>query len=206
VLLYSGCAVAEVIGIATRLHQSDVDVNFVSPGGTEIVDASGLRLVPDLAVEAVNSAMLDAVLVPGGDPGSIAGNPHVRGLLRSVASADGVVAGICAGVIVLADAGLVGERHITHNYRAPWASVEIEHFVSDLLLGAEVEPVDGAITCIDPGSTTSPGTIITALPNAVAEFTGAVGHALGIFGQDQVELVERHLKGELIPALFDQRQ
>ncbi len=200
VLLYAGCTIAEVIEVATRLSDGDVETQFVSVGGADVIDQSGLIMVPDRAIDEIDRSAVRCVVVPGGDPEEIMGDQSVRALLGSVAENGGVVAGICAGVLVLADAGLLNGRHITHNYRAPWASEDVEAFVGPLLEGANVEPTVGDVAVVDHAP--NGATIITALPNAMIEFTTAVGQAVGLFGDEAAELLERHLRGEFVPELF----
>lgn len=202
VLLYTGCTIAEVIEIATRLRGDEVDVSFVSVGGGDVIDQSGLIMVPDRPIDEVDRSRIDCVIVPGGDPEEVMGDPAVQALLTATAGNGGVVAGICAGVLVLADAGILRGRHITHNYRAPWATDDIEEFVRPLLEGATIEPTIGDVVCVD-GAADGP-TIITALPNATIAFTAVVGQAMGLFGDVGAELLERHLAGEFVPELFDE--
>lgn len=200
VLLYPGCTIAEVIELATRLRGAEHDVVFVSVDGGDVIDQSGLIMVADRPIDEIDRSRVGAVIIPGGDPEAIMGDAGVRSLITTVASNGGVVAGICAGVLVLADAGLLKGRHITHNYRFPWADREVEEFVRPLLDGAEVEPAVGDVVCIDHNQ--SGATIITALPNATIQFTSAVGQALQLFDDDAAELLERHLAGEFVPELW----
>lgn len=200
-LLYPGCTIAEVIEVTTRLASAEINMMFVSVDGGDVIDQSGLIMVPDRPIDEIDRANVAAVIVPGGDPEAIIGSQSVRALLGAVAGNGGVVAGICAGVLVIGDAGVLRGRHITHNYRAPWASPEVEEFVSDLLEGADVEPSVGDVVCVDHGSGSN-GVVITALPNATIGFTSAVGQALGLFDDEAAELLERHLAGEFVPELF----
>ncbi len=202
VLLYPGCTLAEVIEVVTRLNGAEVAVQFVSADGSDVIDQSGLMMVPDRPIDEIDRSKVDVVIVPGGDPEAIIGDASVKRLLAAVVDGGGVVAGICAGVLVLGDAGVLAGRHITHNYRAPWAGDEIEAFVRPLLeSAAEVEPTFGEVVCVDRGA--SGATVITALPNATIQFTTAVGQALGMFDDDSAALLERHLQGEFVPELFE---
>lgn len=202
VLLYPGCTIAEVIELATRLRGADVPVEFVSADGGDVIDQSGLIMIPDRPIDEIDRSKVGVVVVPGGDPEAIIGDAAVKRLLNAVVDAGGVVAGICAGVLVLGDAGVLAGRHITHNYRAPWATPEVEAFVEPLLASAaEVEPTFGDVVCVDRGA--SGAAIITALPNATIQFTSAVGQAIGLFDDDAAELLERHLQGEFVAELFE---
>lgn len=207
VLLYPGCTIAEVIEVATRLRGADVAVEFVSADGGDVIDQSGLIMIPDRPIDEIDRSKVGIVVVPGGDPEAIIGDAAVKRLLNAVVDAGGVAAGICAGVLVLGDAGVLAGRHITHNYRAPWAPPEVESFVEPLLAGAaEVEPSFGDVVCVDRGPVdrgASGATVITALPNATIQFTTAIGQAVGLFDDDAAELLERHLQGEFVAELFE---
>lgn len=212
VLLYPGCTIAEVIELATRLRGAEVPIEFVSADGGDVIDQSGLIMIPDRPIDEIDRSKVGVVIVPGGDPEAIIGDASVKRLLNAVVDAGGVVAGICAGVLVLGDAGVLAGRHITHNYRAPWAPPEVESFVEPLLASAaEVEPTFGDVVCVDRGPVdrgpvdrgASGATVITALPNAMIQFTSAVGQAIGLFDDDAAELLERHLQGEFVAELFE---
>lgn len=212
VLLYPGCTIAEIIEIVTRLRGADVPLEFVSADGGDVIDQSGLIMIPDRPIDEIDRSKVGIVIVPGGDPEAIIGDAAVKRLLNAVVDAGGVVAGICAGVLVLGDAGVLAGRHITHNYRAPWAPPEVESFVESLLASAaEVEPTFGDVVCVDRGRVdrgpvdrgASGATVITALPNATIQFTTAIGQAVGLFDDDAAELLERHLQGEFVAELFE---
>ncbi len=130
-----------MVELATRLTDADLAVEFVAPGPEPIVDRSGLTVVPDDTVAGVlarGDGAVRAVVAAGGDPAVVVGRDDVHRLLASVAEGGGVLAGICAGVLILADAGLTAGRRITHNYRAPWAPPEIRDFVAHLWDGADI--------------------------------------------------------------------
>lgn len=196
VLLYPGCTIAEVIELATRLADAQVHVVFHAVGSEVITDRSGLQLRPDAVVEELDPAALDAVIVPGGDPEAIVDDPRVTRLLGSVANSGGLVAGICAGVLVMGSAGLLRGRSITHNYRAPWAPPEISAFVERFWDDAQVEPDPSVGVVVD-------GHVITALPNATIEFAMTVCRQLGVYGPERAAQVGRYLRGEHVAELHD---
>lgn len=195
VLLYPGCTIAEVIELATRLADADFDVVFGAVDPAPLIDRSGLRIQPAAGVESLDPTTADAVIVPGGDPEAVIDDPAVAGLLRTALEAGGLVAGICAGVLVMAAAGVLQGRSITHNYRPPWAPPEVVAFVERSWLGAMVEPDPAVGVVVD-------GPIITALPNATIEFTTTVCHHLGLYDADRARHIGRHLRGEHVVELY----
>ena len=196
VLLYPGCTIAEVIELATRLADAQVDLVFAAVGSEAITDRSGLQIQPSSLVDELDPAALDVVIVPGGDPEAIVDNPTVTSLLVSVADAEGLIAGICAGVLVMGSAGLLRGRAITHNYRAPWAPPEVKAFVERFWEDAQVEPDPSVGVVVD-------GRVITALPNATIEFAMTVCRQLGIYGTERAAQISRHLGGEYVEELYD---
>ena len=194
VLLYEGCTIAEVLEPATRLDRLGAEVIWVSPDGSPVGDASGLVTQPGLELESLDAAGLDALLIPGGDPGSIVEDAKVNRFIADSAT-NGMVAGICGGVLPLAAAGVLRGRRVTHNYRPPWAPQKVADFVQPLFEGVCVEADPSIGHVVD-------GTVITALPNATAAFSIAIAEALGFYAGVEAERLVRHLQGEHVPSLF----
>lgn len=92
-----------------------VETRFATPGGTPVSSAGGLRVTPDLAVEEIDIAAIDALVVNGGAAWSQAEAPDVGAKLREAAAAGKTVAGICDGTLALARAGLLDEVEHTSN-------------------------------------------------------------------------------------------
>lgn len=195
VLLYEGCTITEVAEIATRLANWDVNVQFVAPSIEEIRDQSGLRMIPDRALGDVDPSGLTVVLVPGGNPDSVRDDAAVSAWLRQADESGVLVAAICAGVTLVASAGLVAGRRITHNMRSPWAPPELAESVEVLWAGAVVEP-DRTIGVVRDGN------LISALPNAPVEFAMEILVAIGLYDRRRAELMGAHLKGGYVEQLY----
>ena len=145
-----------------------------TPLGDLLVDSAGLRIAPSPGVEADPvgaTADADVILVPGGDPESIIGDRPIATALRAADDRGAIVAAICAGVLVLADAGVASGRRITHNYRRPFAPVDVETFTAPFWDGAVVETDLDREVVIDDN-------LITSLPTAVLEFADVVAAQL----------------------------
>lgn len=195
VLLYDGCTIVEVAEVATRLADNGIPVRFVSHDGHAVVDRSGLRMQPDYAVGEAHAELVSAVIVPGGDPASVMGNDRVELFLTQAVMNDVIVAGICAGVLLLAAAGVTEHRHITHNYRSPWCPASREAAVAHHWLETNVEE-DRAVGVVRDGN------LITALPNASIDFAMTVCVATGVYSQERAAQMARHLRGEHVTGLF----
>ena len=163
VLLYDGCTITEVAEIATRLANWDVRVEFVAHKVEELRDQSGLRMVPDRSLDQVDPAGLSVLLVPGGNPDSVIEDPAVLDWLRRANGAGVLVGAICAGVALVAAAGVAAGRKITHNYRSPWAPPELVEAVGHLWRDADVEQ-DRKLGVVRDGK------LISALPNFPCRF------------------------------------
>lgn len=195
VLLYEGCTITEVAEVATRLANWDVRVDFVGRNAGELRDLSGLRMLPDRSIAEVDPAELAAVVVPGGDPEAAMADPAVLAWLQRAGEAGALVAAICAGVALVASAGLVSGRRITHNYRSPWAAPEQVEAVAPLWAGAQVEE-DRTVGVVRDG------TLISALPNAPVDFAMEILVAVGLYDRRRAALMGAHLKGGYVDELY----
>ena len=101
ILAYRGCILSEVIQAASFLDPV-LAVKVATPDGDCFRDRSGVTVVPDFAYEEVSAGTIGCLLVPGGNPDTIAEDVHAKQIVREVLAGGGVVAGICAGVVVLA--------------------------------------------------------------------------------------------------------
>lgn len=194
ILLYPGCTIAEVVALSTRLRNAGRQVLHVATAHEPIADESGLTMVPDNALKSVDPATVEVLAIPGGDPGSVMEDEAVAEFVRAVGGT-GIVAGICAGVLVMARAGVLVGRKATHNYRAPWAPIEVEQFVSEFWAGVDVEadPTVGVVT---------DDRLITALPGAANEFAVTVATVAGALDPGKAEMVLRESRGEHVPELW----
>ncbi|HPO90886.1 MAG TPA: DJ-1/PfpI family protein, partial [Victivallales bacterium] len=90
--------------------------NVIIAGAKDIIEGShGLKLKPDIMIKDIDCNKLDAVVLPGGMPGSInlAKNPNVLKILKEMEAKNALIAAICAAPIALAAAGLITGIKIT---------------------------------------------------------------------------------------------
>ena len=116
VVLYPGCIFFE-IALALEQLSGHYVVRFYTPEGESHKSSQGFELQVDGDYAALAKAETVAVLVPGGDSrgvltsGSLIVEALHKQMQRSV-----LMAGICAGNLVLAYAGVLKGRRATHNY------------------------------------------------------------------------------------------
>lgn len=92
-----------------------VETKFATPGGMPVTSAGGLRVTPDLAVEDIDVAAIDALVINGGVAWSQPDAPEIGAVLVAARDAGKTVAGICDATLALARAGLLDEVAHTSN-------------------------------------------------------------------------------------------
>lgn len=146
-----------------------VETRFASPGGTAVTSMGGLRVTPDLALEAVDFDAIDALVISGG---TIWQTPHAPDLSRFVHAAHEkgkAVAGICDGTMALARTGLLDAVGHTSNgagYLAPTGYAGASHY----------RDVPGAVR--DQRIVTAPATAPVGFMVAVLEELGLADEQL----------------------------
>ncbi|QTN27937.1 DJ-1/PfpI family protein [Rhodoferax sp. AJA081-3] len=167
VLLYPGCIFFEV-ALATELLAKSFDVLFFTPDGMQHLASNGSVLQAFGSYADLESLEVACVLIPGGDPGSIIPQNTATQCLQAASARGSVMAGICAGNLVLASAGLLRGVRATHNYTLEHATPEAVQATESFWEGIVFERAD---TVVD-------GRFITAQPWACVKFAAAVARSL----------------------------
>jgi putative intracellular protease/amidase len=145
-----------------------IDTRFASPGGEPVVSAAGMKVLPDMAIDDIEPAEIDALLVNGGTAWSQADAPDITAVLRATRDAGKTVGGICDGTLALARAGLLDKVAHTSNSR--------ENLTPTAYAGAALYR-DQPSAVLDDRIVTAPGT-------APVSFMGAVLETLGLRNGD----------------------
>ena len=136
------------------------------------------------SLDALRSTPFAAVLVPAGDPSSIRVPENVAAKpLQHQASAGALIAGICAGKLVIAASGLPRGRCGTHNDTAELASPEQV---------AATERYWAGMTFIR-ADLVHDGQVITCQPWAYRKFAALVGRELGALSAPAADDLETYL-------------
>ena len=114
------CGPFEVFSVANRVAARDrpgtivpFEIVLVASGDRRVVTArGGLRLDADLAL--ADAPYPDIVLVPGGVTEEVEHDERLRNWLRAARDRAELVASVCTGAFVLAEAGLLSGAVTTH--------------------------------------------------------------------------------------------
>lgn len=172
VLLYPGCIFGE-IAPALELLAPHCALQVLTPDGAPHAASNGTRLLADGRYGDAVGRPLAAVIVPGGDPDSIIDPGHANALLHSAHERGALLAGICAGVLVLARSGLLAGRRATHNYTDEHTTPEVLACTDPIFAGLRFERAD---LVVDPP-------FITAQWWARVNFAAAIAQALGLLDE-----------------------
>jgi putative intracellular protease/amidase len=154
----------------------------LTPGGAPVVSIGGFQLAGQRGLAPEESPDLDAVAVIGSDGWAAESYPNVGPLLISVAKRGGVVAGICAGTLALARAGLFRDRAHTSNGRG-WI---LEH----------VPGYAGAERYCDVPHAVADGRLVSAPGSAPGTFAIAFLEALYPERKEQIAQMRTIFAGE----------
>lgn len=112
-LVYETFAEFEVAVLVTALRGTPHRLTTVGLGPDPVTTTGGLRVLPDLAIDDLDPAQVDALVVPGGDASHALGHPGLRALVRDLDRRGQLLAAICGGPAVLGDAGVLDGRRYT---------------------------------------------------------------------------------------------
>ena len=117
ILLAPGFEDLEAVTVIDLLRRAKFQVAVISLREDEVTGTRGTRIVTDGNIALLEKQnVFDLVVIPGGQPGTdnLAADPRVISLLKAQAVAGRWVAALCAAPKVLAKAGLIKDKRITH--------------------------------------------------------------------------------------------
>lgn len=92
-----------------------ITTHFATPGGKPVTSAGGMHVTPDMAIEDIDPARLDALVICGGTTWAKKDAPDISALIVATRDAGKTVAGICDGTLVLAKSGILDTIEHTSN-------------------------------------------------------------------------------------------
>lgn len=176
VLLYPGAVFFEIALATDTLAAHGVQLWWATPDGSAHAASNGARLAADGGYAEMAARRWDAVVIPGGDPGSIVVPGSANATLHAGHAQGAVMAGICAGALVLAAAGLLRGRRATHTYTPRYASPEAVATTAPYWDGLLYDEADVVVD----------GPFVTAKPWATVGWTGALMQRLGLWDEAAV--------------------
>lgn len=181
VVLYPGCIFFE-LALAIELISEKCDIIFATPDGTEHLASNGSKIRADASYENVDLTGCKAILIPGGDPGSIKDNTAIDRVLKAGNEQGLWIAAICAGPLVLAKAGILKGRQIAHGY-GPEQLEFLKSYFEDVYLTDEKFVCDG--------------NILTAKPDAHIDFAVELACRLGAADVSKANRLKDYYRGIL---------
>ena len=128
VIVAEGFEEIEALTVVDILRRAGVSCDLCSLQGEVVEGAHGVKVICDTYIDHENTANYDAIILPGGMPGTnnLRNSAHTLDLIREYYSNGKLIAAICAAPIVLAEAGLLKGRTIT-SY--PSFTEELDHCI-----------------------------------------------------------------------------
>lgn len=110
ILMTQGFQESETCGPLDVLRHAGASVQTVNVTGDDyLVGSHGLKVIPDISIDAVDLSDCEALVLPGGLPGAtnLAADERVLSLVKEQWERGGLVCAICAAPIVLGKLGLL---------------------------------------------------------------------------------------------------
>lgn len=151
VLMANGSEEMEVVISVDVLRRAGISV-FLAGVGEEtstVTTSRGVRIAPDSAWDAAEASRFDAIVIPGGVGGTqvLRQDDGVKQVVQDFLKAGKIVAAICAGPLVLQDAGVLDGRTYT-SHPACREELTVGTWVDQLVVRD-----DNLITSQAPGTT-----------------------------------------------------
>jgi len=145
-----------------------IETLFASPRGEEVTSAGGLKVVPQMSVDDIDLAAVDAIVINGGTIWASPDAPDLSDLLVRARDAGKTIGGICDGTLALARAGILDD--VAHTSNGPES-------LPDTGYGGVAHYRDQPRAVLDRHIVTAPGT-------APVSFMGAVLESMGLRNGD----------------------
>lgn len=181
VLFYPGCIEFEVM-LAAEILNGKYSIEIKTPDGADHIGSNGMVFKSSGAIESIEAHSYKVGLIPGGDPGVLIGNSALSKKLGEMHSKGAVLGAICAGPVVLEQAGLLKGRRIAHGYKGPQLKFLNENgFFKETVLTDE--------------SVIAENRIVTARPDSFIDFAVEVARIAEVIPKDRVEFWKRYYRG-----------
>ena len=174
-LLAEGFEEIEALGTADILRRMDVKVTLAAMDKAVVTGSHNIPVTADALFADLDTARFDAVVLPGGLPGSLNlyNDERVINLLYDFAGSNKVTAAICAAPMVLDKAGLLEKCSFTM-----YPAEDLYKYLRD-----NKRPLADRVV--------TDGKVVTGKgPGATAEFAAAVAAALEVPANTIAQVLE----------------
>lgn len=113
--LAEGFEEIEAVTIIDVLRRAGIDVTAAHLGANPVTGSHGIAVIADRHLDDCVTDRFDAIVLPGGMPGSanLKGDSRVVSLIREFHDAGKLTAALCAAPMVLGHAGVAAGRRVT---------------------------------------------------------------------------------------------
>ena len=115
IVIAEGFEEIEAVSVIDILRRGGIRLTVAGLTSTQVKGAHGLAITTDTLLESVKSDEFDALIIPGGEPGTtnLEKNDLVADLLKNQAESGRTVAAICAAPRILNGLGLLSGKRGT---------------------------------------------------------------------------------------------
>lgn len=115
VLLADGFEMVEALSVVDVCRRAKLTCDTCGVRGKEVVSSHGVTVIADRLFEEGDLLGYDALVIPGGMPGSTNLRDDVRviELVKEYNGSGKIVAAVCAAPIVLAEANIISDKRVT---------------------------------------------------------------------------------------------
>ena len=115
IMLAEGFETLEALSVKDICARAGIICNLCGVKNKVVVSSHGIKVESDVCFEDGEFNDYDAIVIPGGMPGStnLRDNTKVISLVKEYYDNKKIVASICAGPIVLAKAGILDGKNVT---------------------------------------------------------------------------------------------
>ena len=115
VFLAEGFEEVEALAPVDVMRRAGLTVKLAGVTGEKVTGSHGICVQTDLAAEEVDVSALEAMVLPGGLPGThnLEASPAVQGCIDNCVEQGKLVAAICAAPSILAHKGLLAGKNAT---------------------------------------------------------------------------------------------
>ena len=115
VFLADGFETIEALAVVDMLRRAKIDNLTVGVTGKTVKSSHNIEVVADITIDELNISNADAIVLPGGMPGTLnlEASPDVLGAVDYCADNNRYIAAICAAPSIIGHKGLLDGRYAT---------------------------------------------------------------------------------------------